>query len=143
MEKALVSFRKKWKPYPLVMDKWFAVQAGSPRPDTLNRIKELVKYPEFSWKNPNRVRSVLSVFGTSNPVVFHKIDGEGYKFFADRVIELDRINSQIAARMVSAFNRWRKYDSKRQIMMKEQLEKIITVENLSRDVYEIVSRALE
>ncbi len=143
MEKALVSFRKKWKKYPLVMDKWFSVQAGSPRPDTLNRIKELVEYPEFSWKNPNRVRSVLSIFGTSNPVVFHKIDGEGYKFFTEKVIALDKINSQIAARMVSAFNRWRKYDSNRQKMMKDCLEHIIEQPNLSRDVYEIVSRALE
>ncbi|MBF0228919.1 MAG: aminopeptidase N [Desulfamplus sp.] len=142
MEKALNKFREKWQKYPLVMDKWFSVQAGSTRPDTLDRIKEIVKYPEFSWKNPNRVRSVLSVFGT-NPVIFHKIDGEGYKFFAQKVIELDKINSQIAARMVSAFNLWKKYDVKRQNMMKVELEKIIAVPNLSRDVYEIVSRALE
>ncbi|MBF0412796.1 MAG: aminopeptidase N [Desulfamplus sp.] len=143
MEDALLRFREKWKVSPLVMDKWFSVQAGSTRPDTLNRIKELVRYPEFSWKNPNRVRSVLSVLGSSNPVIFHKIDGEGYKFFAERVIELDRINSQIAARMVSAFNRWRKYDLLRQKMMKERLEQIVSMPNLSRDVYEIVSRALE
>ena len=143
MEDALARFYKKWKGYPLVMDKWFSVQAGSTRSDTLTRIKELVKYPEFSWKNPNRVRSVLSVLGSSNPVIFHKIDGEGYNFFAERVIELDRINSQIAARMVSVFSRWRKYDPHRQNMMRERLEQIVAVQNLSRDVYEIVSRALE
>ncbi|MBF0376682.1 MAG: aminopeptidase N [Desulfamplus sp.] len=142
MEQALNKFREKWQKHPLVMDKWFSVQAGSTRPETLNRIKELVKYPEFSWKNPNRVRSVLSVLGT-NPVIFHKIDGEGYRFFAQKVIELDKINSQIAARMVSAFNLWKKYDLNRQNMMKIELEKIISVPNLSRDVYEIVSRALE
>jgi len=83
------------------------------------------------------------VLGSSNPVIFHKIDGEGYNFFAERVIELDRINSQIAARMVSVFSRWRKYDPHRQNMIRGRLEQIVTVQNLSRDVYEIVSRALE
>ncbi|MBF0388663.1 MAG: aminopeptidase N [Desulfamplus sp.] len=143
MNEALKKFREKWGAYPLVMDKWFSVQSASTRADTLDRIKELVNYPEFSWKNPNRVRSVLSVLGTSNPLVFHKIDGEGYKFFSERIIELDRINSQIAARMVSAFNQWKKYDADRQKMMKGSLEEILNTPNLSRDVYEIVSRALE
>ncbi|MBF0113053.1 MAG: aminopeptidase N, partial [Desulfamplus sp.] len=143
MHEALKKFREKWGAYPLVMDKWFSVQSASTRADTLDRIKELVNYPEFSWKNPNRVRSVLSVLGTSNPLVFHKIDGEGYKFFAERIIELDRINSQIAARMVSAFNQWKKYDVNRQKIMQGSLEEILNTPNLSRDVYEIVSRALE
>lgn len=143
MEKALVKFRDKWKAYPLVMDKWFSVQAASTRPGTLDRIKAIVEYPEFSWKNPNRVRSVMAVLGTTNPVIFHKKDGEGYKFFSERVIALDKINSQIAARMVSAFNRWKRYDSERQKMMKMRLEQMVALPDLSRDVYEIVSRALE
>jgi len=143
MEKALVKFRDKWRGYPLVMDKWFSVQSASTRAATLDRIKKLVQYPEFSWKNPNRVRSVMAVLGTTNPLIFHKKDGEGYRFFSERVIELDRINSQIAARMVSAFNRWRKYDTERQKMMKMRLEQMLSVADLSRDVYEIVSRALE
>ncbi|MBF0233989.1 MAG: aminopeptidase N C-terminal domain-containing protein, partial [Desulfamplus sp.] len=143
MEQALVKFRDRWKDYPLVMDKWFSVQAGSTRPDTLDRIKRIVEYPEFSWKNPNRVRSVLSVLGLSNPVTFHRKDGEGYAFFADRVIELDKINSQIAARMVSIFSRWKKYDTARQEIMKTKLEQMVSLPDLSRDVYEIVSRALE
>ncbi|MBF0258679.1 MAG: aminopeptidase N C-terminal domain-containing protein, partial [Desulfamplus sp.] len=94
-------------------------------------------------KNPNRVRSVLSVLGLSNPVTFHRKDGEGYAFFADRVIELDKINSQIAARMVSIFSRWKKYDTARQEIMKTKLEQMVALPDLSRDVYEIVSRALE
>lgn len=143
MEEALGKFHDRWKSYPLVMDKWFSVQAASTRPKTLERIKALVQHPQFSWKNPNRVRSVMAVLGTTNPVIFHQKDGEGYRFFAERVVELDRINSQIAARMVSAFNRWKKYDHERQKLMKMRLEQMVALKDLSKDVYEIVSKALE
>ena len=142
LDEALSRFHAKWHEDPLVLDKWFSVQAASTRPGTLERIKELTIHPEFSWRNPNRVRSVMAVLGNSNPYIFHQVDGAGYAFFAEKVIDLDTINSQIAARLVSAFNRWKKYDEKRRDMMKNQLEQILNTPNLSRDVFEIVSKAL-
>ncbi len=143
IQTALEQFYTKWNKDPLVLDKWFTVQAASTRPGTLDNIKALTRHPDFSWKNPNRVRSVMAVLGTFNPFVFHQADGEGYAFFAKQVIHLDKINSQIAARLAAAFNRWKKYDVHRQKLMKQRLEDIAGASGLSRDVYEIVSKALQ
>ena len=142
LDEALTRFHAKWHEDPLVLDKWFSVQAASTRPGTLERIKELTLHPEFSWRNPNRVRSVMAVLGSSNPYIFHQKDGSGYAFFAEKVMDLDEINSQIAARLASAFNRWKKYDEKRRNMMQIQLKQMLNTPNLSRDVFEIVSKAL-
>ncbi|SMC60347.1 aminopeptidase N [Desulfocicer vacuolatum DSM 3385] len=139
---ALEQFYEKWHTDPLVMDKWFSVQAGATVPGTLDKIKSLCRHPDFTWKNPNRIRSLIGVFGMTNPFVFHQADGAGYQFFADKVIDLDKINPQITARMVSVFNRYKRYDARRRELMKNQLKRIHDVRGLSRDVYEIVSRAL-
>jgi len=139
---ALSDFESKWKTDALVMDKWFIMQAIKPGPGTLNKVKELMQHEAFSIQNPNKVRSLLGVFAMLNPTGFHVADGSGYAFHADRVIELDGLNPQIAARMASAFNRWKRYDEDRKALMKTQLQRIAAVKNLSGDVSEIVNNAL-
>ncbi|MDH4019920.1 MAG: aminopeptidase N [Xanthomonadales bacterium] len=141
-EKALSDFESKWKSDALVMDKWFIMQAIKPGADTVNKVRKLMQHPAFSIQNPNKVRSLIGVFSMLNPTGFHAIDGSGYSFHADRVIELDGLNPQMAARMASAFNRWKRYDEDRKAMMKEQLQRIAAVENLSGDVSEIINNAL-
>ncbi len=140
---ALEKFYLKWKSDPLVIDKWFEVQAGSILPDTLEKLEKLTKHPDFSLKNPNRIRSLIGVFATQNTVNFHRPDGEGYAFVADHIKILDQTNPQISSRLVSAFNNWKRYDRKRKEKMHTELEKIIALPNLSTDTYEIVSRALK
>ena len=139
---ALSDFESKWKADALVMDKWFMMQAMKPGPDTVNKVEKLMQHPAFSIRNPNKVRSLIGVFAMLNPTGFHAADGSGYTFHADRVIELDGLNPQIAARMASAFNRWKRYDEDRKMLMKTQLQRIAAVENLSGDVSEIVNNAL-
>lgn len=99
-------------------------------------------HPAFSIQNPNKVRALIGVFSTLNPTGFHAANGSGYTFHADRVIELDGINPQIAARMASAFNRWKRYDEDRKMLMKTELQRIASAPGLSGDVAEIVSNAL-
>ncbi len=141
-DKALRKFYSKWHNEPLVIDKWFTVQACSTLPGTLENIKALAGHNDFSWKNPNRVRSLINAFAMLNPFVFHKRDGQGYTFLADAIIHLDPSNPMVTARLASAFNRWKRYDSERQTQMKKELERIMEQPNLSRDVFEIVSKAL-
>ena len=140
-ENALTRFYDRWRQDPLVLDKWFSVQAMSRCEDTAERVLALSKHPEFRIGNPNRVRSLVGVFCAANPVRFHGIDGAGYRFLADMVIALDG-NPQLAARMASSFNDWRRFDPVRQQRMKVQLERIAACKPLSNDVYEIVTRAL-
>ena len=136
------SFHERWKDDPLVLDKWFAVQAASACPDTFDRVLDLVKHPDFTLGNPNRARSVLGAFGMGNQVHFHREDGKGYAFLADQVLELDGRNSQLASRIVSAFNQWKRFDEKRREVIRVQLERISSHPGLSKDVTEIVGRAL-
>jgi aminopeptidase N len=140
---ALDRFYQQWKSDPLVMDKWFSVQAASMRNDTVKQVERLANHPDYSLKNPNRVRSLTGVFAFQNPAGFHNSDGRGYTFLADQIIALDKTNPQISARLVSGFNRWKRFDQKRQLLMQQELKRIITVQEPSRDVYEIVSKALE
>ena len=139
---ALAEFRERWKEDPLVLDKWFALQAMSRLPDTVERVVELSRHPDYHADNPNRVRSLVGAFGAGNAVQFHRADGAGHRFLGDQVIALDARNPQLAARMVSVFNHWRRYDPARQASMRAQLERIAALPNLSKDVFEIASRAL-
>lgn len=139
---ALEYFYQKWSHDELVMDKWFMIQAQSERDDTLSVVKTLLNNEAFNLKNPNKVRSLIGSFAHGNPSNFHKLDGSGYEFLAGMVIQLNGINPQVASRLVSAFNHWKKFDPNRQEMMKIQLNRIMMVENLSSDVYEIVTKAL-
>jgi aminopeptidase N len=141
-EKALKDFESKWKHEPLVMDKWFSIQAMSNDKNCLQQLKLLMKHDMFELKNPNRVRSLISVFASLNFINFHNIDGSGYTFIADMVIQLDNLNPQVASRLVKSFSRWKRYSSTRQSLMKEQLQRILKQPNLSGDVYEIVSTSL-
>jgi aminopeptidase N len=139
---ALDLFYDKWKKDPLVIDKWFQVQAVANRAGTVDEVIRLASHGAYSLRNPNRVRSLLGAFTFQNPMGFHMSDGGGYAFVADQIIALDRSNPQIAARMVSGFNHWKRYDKNRQKLMHQALERIITIQEPSKDVYEIVSKAL-
>jgi aminopeptidase N len=141
-EDVVAAFYERWRGDPLVVDKWFAIQAGSSRPDTLARVIELAEHADFNAQNPNRVRSLVGAFCSGNQVRFHARSGEGYDFLADWVLRLNRSNPQVASRMVSVFNDWRRFDEDRQEKMQAQLERIASDASLSKDVYEIVNRAL-
>ena len=110
-------------------------------PKTLERVKALLAHPAFDIRNPNRARSVLHSFAAT-PVHFHAADGEGYRFVAEQVVALDRINPQIASRLARSFDRWKKYDAGRQAHARLALESIRSAEGLSGDVGEVVGRAL-
>ena len=139
---ALSDFEQKWKGDALVMDKWFSIQAARPGVKTIDLVIALLDHPAFSITNPNKVRSLIGTFAMSNPTAFHATDGSGYRFLADRVIELDQLNPQVASRMVSAFNQWKRYNPARKALMESELRRIAAVEGLSASVSEIISKAL-
>jgi aminopeptidase N len=138
---ALDRFYAEWKHEPLVVDKWLAVQATSRRTDTLARVKTLLAHEAFDIRNPNKVYALIRSF-CANHVRFHAADGAGYGFAADRVMELDPLNPQIAARLARSFDRWRKFDPARQALARAALERIRGVPSLSKDVAEVVAKAL-
>jgi aminopeptidase N len=142
-EDALADLYTRWQHDAQVVEKWLAIQAGSTLPDTLQRVQALMQHPAFSMHNPNKVRSLIGRFCSANPLRFHVADGAGYRFLGDRVLELDAQNPSIAARLAQTLSRWRRYDSGRQALMREQLERIVGRDGLSKDVYEIASRCLE
>jgi len=135
-------FETKWGNNTLVMDKWFSMQAMAPLSDTLERVNALMGHPLFSLKNPNKVRALIGAF-MGNPTLLHKVDGSGYEFVIERIIELDSLNPQIAARLVKPFSKWRQYDEERQAHMRSQLDRLLQQSKLSKDVTEIVQRSLE
>jgi aminopeptidase N len=138
----LAAFYQQWHADPLVVGKWFSLQATNGLPGTLARVEALVNHPAFDLRLPNQVRSLIGAFSQSNPVSFHASDGSGYRFLADHVIALNAINPQIASRMLTALTPWRRYDSDRQTLMREQLQRVAGSDNISRDVYEVASKAL-
>ena len=139
---ALAEFYERWASDPLVIDKWYAVQAISSREDTLDRVIALSERPDFTLKNPNRARSLLGVFSIRNQVRFHRADGKAYDFLADRILALDRINPQVAARLVGCFTHWRRFDQTRRGLMRAQLQRIAGTKKLSSDVYELTTKCL-
>jgi aminopeptidase N len=141
-ERALSMFYEKWKDEALVVDKWFRVQATSWLPGTLDRAKALTRHAAFDLKNPNRARSLLHSFAMDNPLHFHAGDGSGYRWIAEQVIELDRLNPQVASRLARAFDRWKKYDEGRRAQARKALESIRDTQGLSSNVAEVVGRAL-
>ncbi|NOQ93396.1 MAG: aminopeptidase N, partial [Methylophaga sp.] len=141
-EHALRAFYEQWQHDRLVVDKWLTVQAQSDLPDTLLRIKGLMKHPAFNMTNPNNVRALIGQFCRNNPINFHAKDGSGYEFLVDQIIVLNKLNPQVAARMLGAFNSWRHYDEARQMLMKNALMTIAEQKDLSSDVYEIVTKYL-
>ncbi len=139
---ALDAFYEKWQKDPLVVDKWFSIQATSRLPDTFERVQVLLEHPAFTLRNPNRVRALIGAFCQGNPAQFHRADGAGYRFLAEQVLELDPLNPQVAARLVQPLTRWQRFDKQRQKLMRGELERIRAAEQLSIDVREVVSKAL-
>jgi aminopeptidase N len=139
---ALAAFFDKWQGNPLVVDKWFTVQAISDRPDTAAQVVALQQHPAFSLKNPNKVRALIGAFSQANVAHFHAADGAGYRILSDTVIALDAMNPQIAARLMGGFNQWRRYDEARQLLMSAEIQRVLDTEGLSKDVYEIASKSL-
>ncbi|BCX80455.1 aminopeptidase N [Methylomarinovum caldicuralii] len=138
----LADFYDRWRHEPLVIDKWFALQAADPSSGALERVRKLLAHPDFDLKNPNRVRAVLGVFARQNPVHFHARDGSGYQLLADWLLNLDRINPQVAARLAQPLTAWRRYDPQRARRMHQALERLRQAD-ISKDLFEIVTKALE
>ncbi|WP_343560038.1 aminopeptidase N [Kiloniella sp. b19] len=141
-QQMLDRFEQRFSDNLLVMDKWLALQAMSQHPAVLDQVEELQQHPAFSWTNPNRVRSLIGAFAMNNPRYFHDLSGRGYRILADAVLKLNDINPQVAARILAPLGTWRRVDTERQGLMKQELERILERENLSRDVYEVASKAL-
>jgi len=135
-------FYDKWSDEELVLDKWFSAQVMMDNDDAVNQVKELFQHDKFSIKNPNKVRAVLGCFIANNLTQFHNANGSGYEFCGDMIIQLNNINPQIGARLTKQFSVWQKLDGKRQALMKEQLGRILQVENLSKDIFEVADKSL-
>ncbi len=140
-EAALKAFYDRFEGDELVIDKWFALQAAAQRADTADAVQRLVQHPAFTMENPNRLRALVGIF-SGNHWAFHDRSGEGYRFLADMILAADKLNPQIAARLVPPLGRWRRFEPRRAQMMREQLERIAATPNLSRDVYEQASKSL-
>ncbi|MBV8791425.1 MAG: DUF3458 domain-containing protein [Pseudolabrys sp.] len=142
-ERALRDFYRRYASDALIVDKWLALQAMIPEEKTLTRVRELEKHPGFSMNNPNRVRSLIGSFAMANPTQFNRVDGLGYDFVADIVITLDPKNPQVASRLATAFRTWRTMDAPRRAKAEVTLRRIKATAPLSRDVSDIVERALD
>jgi aminopeptidase N len=141
-EKALDSFYRCHADEPLIIDKWFSLQATIPEADTLSRVKRLTKAHAFNIATPNRVYALIGAFANGNPLCFNAIGGEGYRFVADLALELDGVNPQVAARILSAFRSWRNLETERRNRAEQALKMVSGTANLSRDLRDIVHRAL-
>lgn len=141
---ALARFHALFKDEPLVIDKWFSLQAGAPDRggDILPLVRQLVKHPDFSIKNPNRARSVIFSYCSANPGAFHRTDAAGYVWWSERVIELDALNPQVAARLARALDRWSKLAEPYRSAAREAIARIAAKPDLSKDTHEVVTRAL-
>lgn len=141
-EEALQKFYDDADGDALVLNKWFSVQALASVDDVLHRVKTLTRHPDFTLANPNRCRSLISVFAM-NSAPFHAEDGSGYKFLGEILADLDKLNPQISSRMAGGLIQWRRYDDKRAKLMKAELEKLSSMDKISDDLFEVVSRGLK
>ena len=140
-DEALAHFYARWQDEPLVLDKWFAVQARTARPNSVETVRALLSHPKFSLKNPNRVRALISSFVHANPTGFNRTDGTGYELLAKTALTIDRFNPHVAARLLGAFESWRILEPVRQAHARATLQRLAT-EKLSTDSYEIVTKTL-
>jgi len=139
----LTAFYDRWQYDALVVNKWFGVQASAASAETaVEVVRALSEHPAFDWLNPNRFRALFGAFAAGNPAGFHRADGAGYNLFVDWLIKLDPHNPQIAARMTTVFGNWRRYDANRQKLTQKALERLLAVDNLSRNTREIASKLL-
>lgn len=141
-QQALDQFYDCWQKEALVVNKWFATQAISKLPDTLEEVKKLTQHRAFDIKNPNNVYALLGTFCQQNAVHFHDIQGRGYAFLADKILQLDMLNPHLSARMIRPLISWKRYDSRRQELMRAQLQRILQQPNLSKDLYELVTKSI-
>jgi aminopeptidase N len=139
---ALDDFYQRYRDEPLIIDKWFSLQATAPHPETLGRVQAFTQHPAFSFANPNRVRSLIGAFAQMNHKEFNRPDGAGYEFVADRILALDPANPQVASRLSTAFKSWRMLEPGRRARAEAALRRLAAGPNLSRDVGDIVERAL-
>ncbi len=142
-QKALDHFYDRWADDHLVIDTWFSVQALSPLPRALDDVRALTRHPKFALTAPNKVRALIGAFALQNPLQFNRPDGAGYEFVIEQVLLLDRFNPQIAARLLGSFKSWRTLETGRRSKVKKALQHVSKAPELSRDVFEIVSRMLE
>lgn len=142
-EKAITRFEETYRDEPLVLDKWFTLQAAIPEDSTLERVKRLMTHSAFSLNNPNRVRALIGSFAILNQIQFNRVDGAGYTLLAAIVLQADELNPQLAARLLTAFSSWRMMEPVRRAHAKRALLSIAQKPNLSRDVGDIVNRSLE
>lgn len=140
-QETISRFYKQWAKDELVMDKWLSVQAMCELPNTLAKVESLLSHPTFSMKNPNKVRSLIGAFANNNPRNFHAPDGSGYSFLCERILELDKINPQVAARLATPFTRWHRFDSARASLMQVKLQ-YLQERVKSRDLKELVTKSL-
>ncbi|RST29940.1 aminopeptidase N [Sphingomonas ginkgonis] len=140
-DEALDAFYRRFAGDPLVIDKWFSLQASAPRAETLDAVEALEKHPDFNLANPNRVRSLAGAYAMS-PFAFHRADGRGYDWLARMIVAVDRVNPQTAARFVAPLGRWKRYEPVRSEKMRAALERIMAEPSLSKDVLEQVSKSL-
>jgi aminopeptidase N len=138
---ALEAFYERFHEDALVLDKWLALQAAAQRPDTVDQVLKLASHPDFVITNPNRLRSLAGTFG-ANHWAFHSADGRGYAFLADMILAADKLNPQVAARLVPPLGRWRRFEPARAALMRQALERIAAAPGLSKDVFEQVSKSL-
>jgi aminopeptidase N len=138
----LAHFYARWQDEPLVLDKWFAVQARAARPDSVETVRALLSHPKFSLKNPNRIRALIGSFAHANTTGFNRADGAGYQLLAGQALEIDRFNPHVAARLLGAFESWRILEPSRQGRAKAVLEDL-AAKSLSTDSYEIVTKTLD
>ena len=141
-DEAFARFENRWRDDPLVMDKWFALQAASALPGTLNRVTGLLSHPVFDLGNPNRVRALVHAFCFGNPSRFHAADGAGYRFWVERMRELDPRNPEVAARLAGVVTHFRRYDDARRDAMAAAMEEVLALPTLSKNTREVLARAL-
>jgi len=136
------NFYHKWKEQDLVLDKWFAAQAMQDDSEVIKTVKSLLSHEKFSFTNPNKIRSLIATFAAGNITQFHSPTGVGYDFLTTQIIQLNETNPQIGARLAKEFSQWRKFDKKRQALIKDSLTQIMSISNLSNDIFEVVSKSL-
>jgi aminopeptidase N len=141
-EQVVREFEQTWQDNSLVMDNWFSFQARSKIPNTLQKVRELMQHSSFTLHNPNKVRALIGAFAAQNAFHFHNPDGSGYEFIAQQVLALNDINPQVASRLARTLMRWKNYTDPCGKKMREQLEMLAAHKNLSKDVYEIVTKSL-
>lgn len=141
-EAAVAAFYDRWKDEPLVIDKWFALQARDPAHGALERVNRLLEHPAFDRRTPNRFRALVAMFAQGNPRRFHAPDGSGYRFLANEILKVDLINPQVAARQLEPLGGWRRYKPELGALMKAELERIAHFPGLSRNVAELAGKAL-